>query len=205
MAATSHSIEVSAPLETVYHKWTQFEEFPQFMHGVEEVRRDGARRLHWKASIAGKEKEWETEIIEEVPNERISWQSIDGTQNSGEITFEETDPTHTRITLAMEYEPEGLFEKAGDALGIPSKRVEENLNRFRDLMEQKVGANGDTGVQESLENFRGTVGTDISTEEISQRAYELYLERGQVPGFDQEDWLAAETELRQKYRDHRPA
>jgi uncharacterized protein YndB with AHSA1/START domain len=137
MGSTTHSIEVNAPLRVVYNQWTQFEEFPRFMEGVEEVRQDGPKRLSWKATIAGKDKRWEAEIVEQVPDQRIAWVSIDGTPNAGEVSFESLESELTLITLTMQYEPEGFLEKAGDVLGIPSSHVEGNLQRFRDFIEQR--------------------------------------------------------------------
>jgi uncharacterized protein YndB with AHSA1/START domain len=135
MGAITHSIEVNAPLQAVYNQWTRFEEFPRFMEGLDQVRQDGPNRLFWKAKIGGKEKEWEAEITEQVPNTRIAWRSVEGASNRGTVTFEELDISQTRITLTMEYEPEGFFEQAGDALGIPLGQVAEDLNRFRAFME----------------------------------------------------------------------
>jgi hypothetical protein len=137
MGATTHSIDINAPLRAVYNQWTQFEDFPRFMEGVEEVRQDGPKNLFWKARIAGKEKQWEAEIIEQVPDQKIVWQSIDGAPNSGEVTFESLDEERTRVILTMEYEPEGFLEKAGDVLGIPSGRAEGDLKRFRDFIEER--------------------------------------------------------------------
>jgi uncharacterized protein YndB with AHSA1/START domain len=137
MGATTHSIDINAPVRAVYNQWTQFEEFPRFMEGVEEIRQDGPRNLFWKARIAGKEKQWEAEILEQIPDQRIVWQSIDGTPNSGEVTFEPLDEERTRVILTMEYEPEGFLEKAGDVLGIPSGRAEGDLKRFRDFIEER--------------------------------------------------------------------
>jgi uncharacterized protein YndB with AHSA1/START domain len=137
MGATTHSIDINAPLRAVYNQWTQFEEFPRFMEGAQEVRQDGPRNLFWKARIAGKEKQWEAEILEQIPDQRIVWQSIDGTPNSGEVTFEPLDEERTRVILTMEYEPEGFLEKAGDVLGIPSGRAEGDLKRFRDFIEER--------------------------------------------------------------------
>ena len=136
MGSTTHSIEVNAPLRVVYNQWTQFEEFPRFMEGVDEVRQDGPKRLFWKAKIAGKDKQWEAEITEQVPDKRIAWVSVDGTPNTGEVIFESLELERTQITLTMEYEPEGFLEMAGDVLGIPSGQVEEDLKRFRDFIEQ---------------------------------------------------------------------
>ena len=137
MGATTHSIDINAPIRAVYDQWTQFEEFPRFMEGVEEVRQDGPRNLFWKARIAGKEKQWEAEILEQIPDQRIVWQSIDGTPNSGEVTLEPLDEERTRVILTMEYEPEGFLEKAGDVLGISSGRAEGDLKRFRDFIEER--------------------------------------------------------------------
>jgi uncharacterized protein (TIGR02271 family) len=137
MGVSTHSIEVNAPLRAVYNQWTQFEEFPHFMEGVEEVRQEGEKRLFWKAKIAGRVKEWEAEITNQDPNQRIAWQSIDGSPNSGTITFEEISADWTRVNATIGYEPEGLLEKTGDALGIPSGRIEGDLKRFRDYVEER--------------------------------------------------------------------
>ena len=136
MGSTTHSIVVNAPLRVVYNQWTQFEDFPRFMEGVEEVRQEDDKRLLWKARIAGKDKQWEAEITEQVPDKRIAWVSVDGTPNAGEVTFDLMESERTLITLTMEYEPEGFLETAGDVLGIPSGQVEEDLKRFRDYIEQ---------------------------------------------------------------------
>jgi hypothetical protein len=139
MGTSSHSIEVNAPLQIVYYQWTQFEEFPRFMEGVEEVRYQGPNRLFWKARIGGKDKQWEAEITEQVLNKRIAWQSVDGTPNRGVVMFEPLDVTKTRITLTIEYEPEGFLEQAGDALGLPSSQIGADLDRFREFIEKKAG------------------------------------------------------------------
>jgi hypothetical protein len=153
MGSTTHAIEVNAPLSAVYNQWTQFEEFPSFMEGVNEVRQDGPSRLLWRVNIGGRDKEWEAEITEQIPDAKIAWQSIDGTPNSGEVNFESLDPQTTRITLTIQYEPEGILEKAGDVLGIPSGRVESDLKRFRDFIEEKGG---------ETDGWRGTIGTTTS-------------------------------------------
>ena len=97
MGVSTHSIEVNAPLKTIYNQWTQFEELPHFMEGVEEVRQEGKNRLFWKAKIAGKVKEWEAQITNQVPDQRIAWESIDGSPNSGTITFDELGEDLTRV------------------------------------------------------------------------------------------------------------
>jgi uncharacterized membrane protein len=142
MGSTAHAIDVNAPLRAVYNQWTRFEEFPRFMESVVEVRQLSPNTLLWKVSIGGKEKEWEAEIVEQVPDSRIVWESVDGIQSSGMVTFESLDLEHTRITLALEYEPEGFVEKAGDAIGIPSGQVERDLQRFKDFIEKRGSAAG---------------------------------------------------------------
>jgi uncharacterized protein (TIGR02271 family) len=154
MGSTTHSIEVDAPVRAVYNQWTQFEEFPRFMEGVEEVRQEGEKRLFWRAKIGGKVKEWEAEITEQVPDKKIAWQSVDGSPNSGTIIFEELDSDRTRVTATIDYEPEGILEKTGDVLGIPSGRVEGDLERFRDFIEERGresgGWRGQIGVKHEL-------------------------------------------------------
>ncbi len=142
MGSTTHTIEVNAPVRAVYNQWTQFEDFPHFMEGVQEVRQEGDKHLFWRAQVGGKEKSWEAEIVDQIPDRRISWQSISGAPNSGEVIFEELDAGRTRVTLTMDYEPEGMLEKAGDALGIPSGRVEGDLKRFRDYIESRGAETG---------------------------------------------------------------
>jgi hypothetical protein len=137
MGSTTHSIEVNAPLRAVYNQWTQFEDFPRFMEGVVEIRQQGPKTLFWRVNVGGKNKQWEAEILEQVPDTRIVWESVDGTQNRGMIAFEAVDHERTHITLTMEYEPEGFLERAGDVLGIPSGQVEGDLQRFQEFIEKR--------------------------------------------------------------------
>ncbi|MBV8276336.1 MAG: DUF2934 domain-containing protein [Verrucomicrobia bacterium] len=156
MGAITHSIEVSAPLQAVYNQWTRFEEFPRFMRNIDEVRPDGPTKLFWRAKIGGKEKQWEAEITEQVPNERIAWRSVEGTTNRGEVNFVPVSDSTTRVTLRMEYEPEGFIEQVGDALGFPLGQLADDLNRFRELMESGSKAFVPTGQTEPLETPRST-------------------------------------------------
>jgi uncharacterized membrane protein len=133
------TIEVEASVEKVYNQWTQFEEFPEFMEGVEEVKQIDDKHLHWVADIAGKKKEWDAEIFEQVPDQKVSWRSTSGARNSGTVEFLPKAPNHTKVTLTLEYEPEGVTEKLGDALGAVSKRVEGDLERFKDFIQSRRG------------------------------------------------------------------
>jgi uncharacterized membrane protein len=141
MADIEKSIDVKAPLREVYNQWTQFEEFPRFMEGVKEVRQLDDKRLYWRASIGGEEKEWHAEIADQVPDRRIAWKNLDGPYNAGAVLFEAI-PEGTRVTLKLVYEPEGAKEKVGDALGIVSRRVEGDLKRFKAFIEERGRATG---------------------------------------------------------------
>jgi uncharacterized membrane protein len=131
------SIDVNVPVSTAYNQWTQFEEFPRFMEGVREVRQLDDRRLLWRADIGGKEKTWEAEITEQIPDARIAWRSRDGSKNAGVVTFHKLDPEKTRIMLQIEYDPEGVVENIGDAIGVASHRIRGDLQRFKEFIEQR--------------------------------------------------------------------
>jgi len=137
MENVQKSIEVDVPISVVYNQWTQFEEFPKFMQGVEEVRQLSPTRIYWRADIFGKQKEWEAEIYEQIPDQRISWQSTAGTRNTGSVQFEKLGANRTKVSLSLSYEPESGLEKVGDALGILSFRVQGDLDRFKEFIEKQ--------------------------------------------------------------------
>ena len=138
MAKVEHSIDVGVPVETAYNQWTQFEEFPRFMEGVEEVRQLDPTHLHWRAKIGGKDTEWDAVITEQVPDERVAWTNTTGARNAGVVTFHHVDDMQTRIMLQLEYEPEGVIENVGTALGVPTRRVEGDLKRFKEFIEART-------------------------------------------------------------------
>jgi uncharacterized membrane protein len=142
VSVVEKSIEVELPVSTVYNQWTQFEEFPQFMEGVERVTQLDDTRLHWVAEIAGAKREWDAEIVDQEPDQRIAWRSIDGAGNGGIVTFEPTGQTATRVNLQMEFEPEGLAENVGDKLGFVAKQAEGDLKRFKSFVEQRGSETG---------------------------------------------------------------
>jgi uncharacterized membrane protein len=137
MAYVEKSIEVNVPVRTAYNQWTQFEEFPRFMEGVEEVHQLDDRRLHWRARIAGKTEEWDAEIVEQTPDQVVAWRSTTGAPNGGTVTFQPIDANTTRVNVRIEYDPQSFVEKAGDALGIVSRRVEGDLKRFKEFIESR--------------------------------------------------------------------
>jgi uncharacterized membrane protein len=143
MGTVKEAVDVGVPLHTAYNQWTQFEEFPNFMEGVEEVRQLDDRHNHWTTSIGGVRREFDTEIVDQLPDDRITWRSVGGdTQQRGSVRFERLDDTHTRVELVMEVEPSGVAEKGADALGLIDRRVKGDLRRFKDYVEGEGGATG---------------------------------------------------------------
>jgi uncharacterized membrane protein len=142
------SIDVDVPVTTAYNQWTQFEEFPHFMEGVESVEQQDDETLHWKASIGGVTKEWTARITEQTPDKRIAWTNIDGAPNAGVVTFHRLSDTSSRVALQLDYEPEGVVENVGDMLGVVSRRATADLQRFKKFIEDR---GRETGA------FRGTI------------------------------------------------
>ena len=137
MSTVKKSIDVDVPVRTAYNQWTQFEEFPRFMEGVREVRQIDDRRLHWRANIAGNDEEWEAEITEQTPDKHIMWVSTSGARNVGKVTFEALETNQTRVTLEVEYVPDNVVKTVGDVLGFVSRRVEGDLERFKEFVEAR--------------------------------------------------------------------
>jgi uncharacterized membrane protein len=149
VASIEQSIEVQAPLRAVYDQWTQFEEFPEFMEGVAEVRQLDDTHLHWVAEIGGSRHEWDAEITEQKPDERVAWKNTDGKENAGVVTFHRLSDDATKVMVQLDFVPEGVKEKLGNALGVPERRVKDDLERFKELVESRGGASG---------SWRGEVG-----------------------------------------------
>jgi uncharacterized membrane protein len=137
MSVTEYSIEVDVPVRTAYNQWTQFEDFPHFMEGVEKVVQIDDTIIHWVAEIAGQHREWDAKITEQKPDERIAWTNIDGARNAGVVTFHYLDENRSRVMLQMEFEHEGFKDKAADVLGIVSRRVKGDLEKFKEFIEER--------------------------------------------------------------------
>jgi len=142
MSTIEESIEVQVPVRTAYNQWTQFEEFPRFMEGVEEVRQVDDTHLHWKADIAGQDREWDAEITEQHPDERVAWKSTGGAQHAGVVTFHRIGDEQSRVMLQLDVEPEGVTEQVGDKLGFVKRRVKGDLERFKELIESRGSETG---------------------------------------------------------------
>jgi uncharacterized membrane protein len=137
MAHVEQSIEVDVPLSVAYNQWTQFEEFPTFMEGVEQVRQLDDTHLHWVADVGGEREEWDAEITEQRPDERVAWKATTGKSNAGVVTFHRLSDDRTKVMVQLDWEDEGLKEKIGAAAGLDSRRVEGDLERFKELVESR--------------------------------------------------------------------
>ena len=142
MASVSESIDVNVPVTTAYNQWTQFEEFPRFMDGVESVKQLDDTRLHWVAEVGGKKHEWKAEITEQKPDERVAWKAVEGHGNAGVVTFHRLGDNESRVTVQIDHEPEGMMESLGSALGADSRRVKGDLERFKELIESRGAESG---------------------------------------------------------------
>lgn len=143
MSRFEESIKVRVPVRAAYDQWTRFEDFPKFMEGVKRVVQLDDKRLAWTASIAGQEKEWQAEIVDQTPDTRIAWKSISGAENAGAVLFEPLGPAETKVILRIDAEPEGALETIGDALGFLERQVHGDLERFKQYVERTdVNASG---------------------------------------------------------------
>jgi len=138
----TETIDVDRDVRTVYNQWTQFEEFPRFMEGVDRVQQIDDRHLHWEVDIVGVDREFDAEITEQTPDQRIAWRSRTGVDQGGVVTFHPLNDEQTRVTLQLTFEPEGLVEQAGDTLGLVAARVEGDLKRFKEFIESRGSETG---------------------------------------------------------------
>jgi uncharacterized membrane protein len=137
MATAERSIDVNCYVTDAYNQWTQFEDFPKFMGGVEEVRQLDDRHLHWKVKIDGVAREFDAEITEQLPDERVAWRSTEGVKQAGVVTFHKIDDDTTRVMLQLDLEPQTAVEKAGEKLGFVERQIKEDLESFKKLIEER--------------------------------------------------------------------
>ena len=142
MASVTKSIDVNVPVRTAYDQWTQFESFPQFMDGVQQVQQLDDTHLHWRAQINGREEEWDAVVTEQTPDERVAWKSTTGAPNAGVVTFHRLGPDETRVTLQMEWEPQGASESIGAALGFDDRQIQNDLENFKGFIEERGAPTG---------------------------------------------------------------
>jgi uncharacterized membrane protein len=154
MERIEKTVEVDCPVRMVYNQWTQFEEFPRFMEGVKQVKQIDDTHVRWHAEIFGKDKQWDAEITEQVPDEKIGWKSVSGdAPNAGVVRFEPLGASRTRVRLVMAYEPQGAAESVGDALGVLDTRVQNSVTNFKKYIESRGAETG---------GWRGTVKDSIA-------------------------------------------
>ncbi len=154
------SVMVNVPVSVAYNQWTQFEEFPHFMGGVKSVTQLSDQRLQWVAEIAGVKRQWEARILEQVPDQRVAWAATEGATNAGQVAFEDLGGGQTRVSLTLDYEPEGLVEKVGDKLNIVEKQAEGDLERFKTFIEDEGYATGAWRGSHNEGSVAGTPGVE---------------------------------------------
>ncbi|MET7480274.1 SRPBCC family protein [Streptomyces sp. NPDC005648] len=143
MSTVKEAVEVAVPVRTAYNQWTQFAEFPKFMEGVEEVTQLDDTHNHWTTKIGGVRREFDTEIVDQLPDERIAWRTVGGdTRQMGMVRFQSLDDLHTRVELVMDVDSSGAVEKAADVLGVMDRRVKGDMRRFKEYIEARGGESG---------------------------------------------------------------
>lgn len=142
MSTIQESVDVDVPVRTAYDQWTQFEEFPRFMEGVEQIRQIDDTNLHWVAEIGGVRREWDARVTEQIPDERVAWTNTTGSDNAGVVTFHRLSDQTTRVMLQLDFDPTGFVETMGDKLGFVSRRAKGDLERFKDFIEARGAETG---------------------------------------------------------------
>ncbi|MFI0722308.1 SRPBCC family protein [Streptomyces sp. NPDC021224] len=138
MSTVEESVEVDVPVHTAYNQWTQFEEFPHFMDGVERIEQRTATLTHWVTEVAGAKREFDAEITEQIPDERVAWTTVAGeARQAGVVTFHRLDATRTKVMLQLEHDPRGITDTVGDKLGFVRRQAKGDLNRFKQYIESR--------------------------------------------------------------------
>ncbi|MFE3579037.1 SRPBCC family protein [Streptomyces vinaceus] len=138
MSKVEESVEVDVPVRTAYNQWTQFDSFPQFMDGVERIDQRTDTMTHWVTKVAGVEREFEAEITEQIPDERVAWTTLGGeVKQAGVVTFHRLDDRRCKVMLQLDYDPDGLAENVGDKLGFVKRQVTGDLKRFKTFIEDR--------------------------------------------------------------------
>jgi len=142
MPSVTKSVDVAVPVTTAYNQWTQFETFPHFMGGVESITQTDDTHAHWVTKIGGVEREFDTVITEQHPDERVAWKSTDGTTHAGVVTFHRLAESETKVTVQLDWQAEGIVEKAGALVGVDDHQVNADLKRFKDYIESQQSEDG---------------------------------------------------------------
>jgi uncharacterized membrane protein len=143
MAQIIETVDVEVPVRTAYNQWTQFESFPKFLDFIETIDQQDDTHTHWKVNIAGQEREFDTVISEQHPDERVAWTSTGGeVDHAGVVTFHKLSDTTSRVTVQIDWEPEGIVEKIGSAVGVPTHAVKKDLEKFKEFIESQGSETG---------------------------------------------------------------
>jgi len=142
MKTIEESIEVEVPVSTAYNQWTQFESFPDFMEGIDRVEQKDDGHLRWVADVGGESRSWDAEITEQHPDHRVAWKALDQEGPDGVVTFHKLDEDRTKVMVQMAYDPDGMLENLGSALGLDSRRVKGDLESFKEFIESRGGETG---------------------------------------------------------------
>jgi uncharacterized membrane protein len=144
MAEITESIDVDVPVTTAYNQWTQFESFPHFLDEVVSIDQIDDTHLHWKVNVGGAEREFDAVVTEQHPDERVAWNSTGGdTEHAGVVTFHKLSDTTSRVTVQIDWQPEGLLEKVGSLVGAGSHAVKKDLKNFKEFIESRGAETGE--------------------------------------------------------------
>src|SRR5919108_6001252 len=127
--------DVAVPIDVAYQRWTEFEEFPKFMHRVLNVEKKGRDNVSWTEKIWFSTRQWEGQITQRRKNDRIAWKTMKGTSHSGVVTFHKLDTNLTRVMVDMDFRPSGMIEKMASGLRFVKRAVEADLARFKAYVE----------------------------------------------------------------------
>jgi len=142
MSTVTESVDVDVPIKIAYDQWTQFESFPQFMDGVEEIRQIDDTHTHWVVKVGGITREFDATITEQHPEERVAWRADDGPNHAGVVTFHRLDDDKTRVTAQLDIDPEGFVENVADKAGILDRKIKGDMGRFKEFIESRGSATG---------------------------------------------------------------
>ncbi|RZF06423.1 SRPBCC family protein [Streptomyces albidoflavus] len=138
MSQIEESVEVAAPLSAVYNQWTQFEEYPRFMSGVERIEQRSPTLTHWVTQVDGVRREFDAKVTEQIPDERVAWTTVGGeVRQAGVVTFHRISDDRTKVMLQLELEPHGVTEQVGDKLGFVRRQAVGDLERFKSFIEKR--------------------------------------------------------------------
>ena len=138
MSQIIETVDVNVPVSVAYNQWTQFEEFPKFLDEVESIQQVTDVLTVWKVKVGPVEREFEANITEQHPDERVAWNSTGGeVDHAGVVTFHKLADTQSRVTVQLDWEAKGLLEHLGAAIGVDNHAVKADLKNFKEFIEKQ--------------------------------------------------------------------